>query len=108
MVAAVIAVGTVGCGARDVSPSSYTGQPDSAFLTLSVQSEGAERIAVARVTEEDDQSVVVEVRLEPADGVPAGASMKSGDGLLEAEVQLDSPLGGRQVVDTLGRAVPQT
>ena len=71
-------------------------------LVLVEASEDA-RIAEARVTQEDDQQVVVEVRLDgSAEGKDATIEV------LEAEVRLDKPLGGRQVVDQEGRAIPES
>lgn len=91
------------CGTKPVSPSSYQGEPDSANLTLRVEAGHGDTVAEATVTREDDQQVVVEVRVDVQEGSKTSETV-----VLEAEVQLDKPLGGRQVVDQEGRAIPQT
>ena len=101
--AAVVLLALTGCGTRQVTPSTYAGSPDSPDVVLLVEASEDARIAEARVTQEDDQQVVVEVRLDgSAEGKDATIEV------LEAEVRLDKPLGGRQVVDQEGRAIPES
>ncbi|AQP46658.1 hypothetical protein BW730_03025 [Tessaracoccus aquimaris] len=86
-----------------MTPSTYAGSPDSPDVVLLVEASDDAKIAEARVTQEDDQQVVVEVRIDGSD-----ASKDATIEVLEAEVRLDKPLGGRQVVDQEGRAIPES
>ena len=102
MVMAGLSLALLGCGTTWVSPSTYAGSPESPDIVLMVEAGAADEIAEAKVTGQDDEQVVVEVRLtrgEPDENA-AGHT-------LEATVRLDGPLGGRQVVDQEGRAIPQ-
>ncbi|GAA4892439.1 hypothetical protein GCM10025789_06840 [Tessaracoccus lubricantis] len=84
-----------------VSPSTYSGKPDSQALTLHVDASAGDTIAEAKVAEEDDERVVIEVLLDESE-------RESDDpATLEATVALDRVLGTREVVDTEGRAIPQ-
>lgn len=90
------------CGTLPVSPSSYAGSPDSPDLLLRVEAGVGDQIVEAKAVETDAEVVVVELRIEEGDAERA-ASIVS----LEAKVRLGQPLGGRQVVDQDGRAIPQ-
>lgn len=100
------------CGSLTVSPSSYAGSPDSPDLVLRVEAEEGDQIVEAKAIETDADVVVVEVRLEEGDGGQAAKRTATIEPLeanapLEATVRLAQPLGGRQVVDQEGRAIPQ-
>lgn len=88
-------------GAQTISPSSYTGSPDSATLIVHVVTSDGGSIDEATVAEQNDERVVIEVRLVE------GADAEAQPVTLDAEVTLDRALGTREVVDTEGRAIPQ-
>lgn len=99
-ISVVLMLALSACGAKAVSPSTYVGSPDSPDLILEVDASQGDTISQAKVTRQDDQRVVVEVRIEQSADEAAPT-------VLEAPVRLDSPLAGREVVDQEGRAIPQ-
>ncbi|WP_143571058.1 hypothetical protein [Tessaracoccus sp. ZS01] len=84
-----------------VSPSTYSGDPDSQALTLQIQAAAGDTVAAVEVTEETDEQVVIEVLIDESSRDSEDAAT------LEAVVELDRVLGTREVVDTEGRAIPQ-
>ncbi len=97
---ALLMVLTACANPKSISPSTYSGEPDSATLTLRFQAMGGQEVDV--ITEESDTTVTVRATLRDLDAEPSQEQAE-----LQVVVTLERALGARSVVDAEGRAIPQ-
>jgi hypothetical protein len=81
----------------------FSAAPDSRSLLLVVERGPNDTITEGRVLNQDDASVTVEVLMRRAEGEQPAQAVRD-----VVTVELEAPLGGRQVQAASGQPIPRT